>query len=83
MHLWSLSEGSEVTEADLIEHARGQLAGFKRPKRVVFEELPKTDREDQKESAQGACCRLDVAELWRGNHASDVVELAVICFLGS
>ena len=24
------------------EHARGQLAGFKRPKRIVFEELPKT-----------------------------------------
>jgi len=37
-----LAEGCELTEADLIEHARGQLAGFKRPKRVVFEELPKT-----------------------------------------
>ena len=37
-----LVEGSELSEADLIEHARGQLAGFKRPKRIVFEELPKT-----------------------------------------
>ncbi len=37
-----LAEGSEISEADLVEHARGQLAGFKRPKRIVFEELPKT-----------------------------------------
>ena len=37
-----LAEGSEVCEVDLIEHARGQLAGFKRPKRIVFEALPKT-----------------------------------------
>ena len=37
-----LAESSALTEADLIEHARGQLAGFKRPKRVVFEALPKT-----------------------------------------
>jgi fatty-acyl-CoA synthase len=37
-----LTQGSEISEADLIAHARGQLAGFKRPKRVVFETLPKT-----------------------------------------
>jgi fatty-acyl-CoA synthase len=37
-----LVEDSEVCEVDLIEHARGQLAGFKRPKRIVFEALPKT-----------------------------------------
>ena len=37
-----LVEGSALIEADLIEHASGQLAGFKRPKRIVFEELPKT-----------------------------------------
>jgi len=37
-----LVEGSALTETDLIEHACGQLAGFKRPKRIVFEELPKT-----------------------------------------
>ena len=37
-----LAEGSELSEADVIEHARGQLAGFKRPKRIVFEALPKT-----------------------------------------
>ena len=36
------AEGSELSEADLIEHARGQLAGFKRPKRIMFEALPKT-----------------------------------------
>ena len=28
--------GSEVTEAELIEHAREKLAHFKAPKRVVF-----------------------------------------------
>ena len=37
-----LAKSSALTEADLIEHARGQLAGFKRPKRIVFETLPKT-----------------------------------------
>lgn len=37
-----LVEGCDITEADLIEHARGELAGYKRPKRVIFEALPKT-----------------------------------------
>ncbi len=37
-----LKEGAEATEADLIAFARERLAGFKTPKRVVFEELPKT-----------------------------------------
>ncbi|TPG46484.1 acyl-CoA synthetase [Roseomonas nepalensis] len=31
-----------ATEAELIAHARGLLAGFKVPKRVVFQEVPKT-----------------------------------------
>jgi fatty-acyl-CoA synthase len=34
--------GSTVTEDELIEFCRGQLARFKAPKRVVFGELPKT-----------------------------------------
>jgi fatty-acyl-CoA synthase len=32
----------QVTEADIIEHCREHLAGFKVPKTVVFTELPKT-----------------------------------------
>ncbi|KMK66322.1 AMP-binding protein [Puniceibacterium sp. IMCC21224] len=37
-----LKPGSGVSEADLITFARSKLAGFKTPKHVVFEELPKT-----------------------------------------
>ena len=37
-----LKEGAEVSEADLIAFARQRLAGFKTPKQVVFQELPKT-----------------------------------------
>ena len=37
-----LKDGAEATEDELIAFARGRLAGFKTPKRVVFEELPKT-----------------------------------------
>ena len=37
-----LKEGKTVSEEDLITFARGTLAGFKTPKKVVFKELPKT-----------------------------------------
>ncbi|MFZ5962073.1 AMP-binding protein [Thalassococcus sp. BH17M4-6] len=37
-----LKDGAEVTEDELIAFARSKLAGFKTPKRVVFQELPKT-----------------------------------------
>ena len=37
-----LKVGAETSEADLIAHARRQLAGFKTPKQIVFQELPKT-----------------------------------------
>ena len=37
-----LKEGETVSEADLIAFARTKLAGFKTPKTVVFQELPKT-----------------------------------------
>ncbi len=37
-----LKEGAEADEAELIAFARRTLAGFKTPKRVVFQELPKT-----------------------------------------
>jgi fatty-acyl-CoA synthase len=37
-----LKTGVEASEADLIAFARQRLAGFKTPKRVVFQELPKT-----------------------------------------
>ena len=35
-------EGGTVTEDELIEHARSRLAGYQRPKKVIFDELPKT-----------------------------------------
>jgi fatty-acyl-CoA synthase len=37
-----LKSGKSVDEADFLDWCRGQMAGFKRPKRVVFGELPKT-----------------------------------------
>lgn len=37
-----LKPGSVATEADLIAFSRETLAGFKAPKKVVFQELPKT-----------------------------------------
>jgi len=37
-----LKDNHDVSEADLIAYARTKLAGFKTPKKVVFEELPKT-----------------------------------------
>jgi len=38
-----LREGMTATEAEIIETARNRLAGFKKPKRVIFlDELPKT-----------------------------------------
>jgi len=33
---------ADVTEEDLLTHARSNLAGFQRPKKIVFGELPKT-----------------------------------------
>ena len=38
-----LREGATATEAEIIATARDRLAGFKKPKRVIFlDELPKT-----------------------------------------
>ena len=37
-----LKEGAAADEAEMIKFARTRLAGFKCPKRVVFQELPKT-----------------------------------------
>ncbi|MFT4959921.1 MAG: fatty-acyl-CoA synthase [Paracoccaceae bacterium] len=37
-----LKDGAETTEAALIAFSRETLAGFKTPKKVVFQELPKT-----------------------------------------
>jgi acyl-CoA synthetase (AMP-forming)/AMP-acid ligase II len=38
-----LRPGATATEADLLEHCRGQLAGFESPKAVVFTDaLPET-----------------------------------------
>jgi len=37
-----LKPGAEADEAELIAHARARLAGFKVPRRVIFQEVPKT-----------------------------------------
>ena len=37
-----LKENATVTEAEIIAFARERLAGFKTPKHVIFQELPKT-----------------------------------------
>jgi fatty-acyl-CoA synthase len=37
-----LLEGAQVTEKELEVFCRAHLAGFKRPKKVIFGELPKT-----------------------------------------
>jgi len=37
-----LKAGTEISEDELIEFCRNNMAGFKRPKRIVFGELPKT-----------------------------------------
>ncbi len=37
-----LKEGTEAAEADVLAFLRARLAGFKTPKMVVFQELPKT-----------------------------------------
>ena len=37
-----LKDGAEADEAAIIAHVRSRLAGFKTPKRIVFQELPKT-----------------------------------------
>ncbi|MEM6480967.1 MAG: AMP-binding protein [Pseudomonadota bacterium] len=37
-----LKDGAETSEAELIAHSKELLAGFKCPKKVVFQELPKT-----------------------------------------
>lgn len=38
----SLKEGAAVTEAEILTFCKGQLAGFKTPKTVVFGSLPRT-----------------------------------------
>ena len=37
-----LRAGADVTEAQIIEHCRAQMARFKVPKQVIFGVLPKT-----------------------------------------
>ena len=37
-----LIEGKEVTEENIIDYCKKNMAGFKSPKRVIFGELPKT-----------------------------------------
>ena len=37
-----LKQGESVNEIEFLEWCRGEMAGFKRPKQVIFGELPKT-----------------------------------------
>ena len=37
-----LLDGKRASEDEIIQFARSKVAGFKAPKRVVFQELPKT-----------------------------------------
>ena len=37
-----LLDGANATEEELIAFAREKLAGFKTPKKIIFQELPKT-----------------------------------------
>ena len=37
-----LKPGESVSEADFLEWCRGEMASFKRPKQIIFGELPKT-----------------------------------------
>jgi fatty-acyl-CoA synthase len=37
-----LKPGAEATEAELIEYCRANLAGFKSPRTVIFDEIPRT-----------------------------------------
>ena len=41
-NLTSLDENKNVTEGDIINYCKENMAGFKRPKHVIFCELPKT-----------------------------------------
>ena len=37
-----LLEGANISEEELVRFARSKLAGFKTPKTIIFQELPKT-----------------------------------------
>jgi fatty-acyl-CoA synthase len=37
-----LKPGASVTAADLVAHCKGLLAGYKVPREIRFEEIPKT-----------------------------------------
>ncbi|MGX0878333.1 fatty-acyl-CoA synthase [Roseovarius sp. MBR-154] len=53
-----LKDGATAEEADLIAFARERLAGFKTPKSVVFQELPKT--------ATGKIQKFELRQIARG-----------------
>ncbi|MEL6450131.1 MAG: AMP-binding protein [Pseudomonadota bacterium] len=57
-----LKPGAAPTEADLIAFSRETLAGFKAPKQVVFQELPKT--------STGKIQKFELRKLARGDHSA-------------
>ena len=55
-----LLDGKAASEEDIIQFARSKVAGFKAPKRVVFQELPKTSTgKIQKFELRGVAKNLD------------------------
>jgi fatty-acyl-CoA synthase len=38
----TLREGATVTAEELVQHCRGEIAGYKLPKTIIFGPLPKT-----------------------------------------
>ncbi len=55
-----LLDGKSASEEDIIRFARSKVAGFKAPKRVVFQELPKTSTgKIQKFELRGVAKNLD------------------------
>ncbi|MEL0121615.1 MAG: AMP-binding protein [Paracoccaceae bacterium] len=55
-----LLDGKSASEEDIIQFARSKVAGFKAPKRVVFQELPKTSTgKIQKFELRGVAKNLD------------------------
>ncbi len=58
-----LAGGATITEDDLLAHARAGLAGFQRPKKIVFSELPKTTTGKVKKSELRERARYLVKEI--------------------
>ena len=59
-----LKSGSQVTEQEIITHCKSQLPGFKVPKTIKFQELPKT-----------ATGKIQKFELRKQLHSADAIDV--------